>query len=124
MTIWTTNLETALNSSPFNRSSSGRAFSKGFKVHGLNPGNQFKFYVNNVDMSWAVKQFGKRMGDDLIVGQDGKLDIQFLGQLLTGTIITDPHTTKFNTFELRDNLGITRATSIVPQYLSMVQENH
>jgi len=116
--IWTPDANTAQITSSQLSGEKKRAFLMHFKVPGLNPGNQFTLFVNNQDMSYAARQIGKRMGDDMIVGQDGTLEFQFFGELQSGGVIARPNTIRQHLFELRDNLGLTRSLGVVPQLLT------
>lgn len=122
MAIRTVTANTGQTQSALNTvSSRRRTFSMPVNVNGLNPGTQFRLFVNNVDMTWATKQFGKRMGDNLIVGNDGSLNLQFMGELTPNPPISrNPGpgvpVVKNSLFQLIDNLNIARAATIVPDY--------
>lgn len=118
MTIWTPISQTAQTVVIQAGSNTNRAFSMDFKIQGLNPGNEFKLYVNNVDMSYAAKQFGKKMGAAMISDQAGELKFQYLGELMTGAVAQKLDTVKYHLIELRDNLNITRSMTVIPQRLS------
>ena len=55
-----------------------RTFNIPFSVVSLLPNSKYTFYCNNVDMSWAVKQNGKKLGYVLISDSKGNLSFTFL----------------------------------------------
>lgn len=76
MPLWSTSADV------FNDKSSDTARSKTFNVPiscaGLKPATKFTFFLDGVEFGWAVKPFGKKLGDDLISADDGTLQFSFL----------------------------------------------
>jgi hypothetical protein len=76
MSLWTT------SSDVFNDTASDTTRSKTFNIPiscaGLKPATKYVFYLDGVVYGWATKPFGKKLGDDLISGDDGTLRFTFL----------------------------------------------
>jgi hypothetical protein len=96
MPLWTTSAEV------FNDTTSDTVRSKAFNIpvqwKGLKPSTKYKFYLDGVELGFAVKPFGKKLGDDLISGADGTLsfsvlyDFQFEGNYAFDNLPTTPVT--------------------------------
>jgi len=52
-----------------------------FNVAGLTPNTKHTIMIDEVDHSWATKQFGKDFGADMISDNDGKMKIGILFEL-------------------------------------------
>lgn len=76
MSVWTT------SESVFEDTVSDTIRSKSYSVpvdcSGLKPSTKFSFYLDGIDLSWAAKPWGGRLGSDLVSDADGKLYFEFL----------------------------------------------
>lgn len=76
MPLWST------SSDVYNDKTSDTARSKAFNIPvscaGLKPGTKYQFYLDGVEFGWAVKPFGKKLGDDLVSDDNGVLQFNFL----------------------------------------------
>lgn len=86
----------------------------GLNINGLMPNSKYTLHVNDVDMSWAAKIPGARMGDPLISDANGAIQVLYMAEM-------NPHppaaqvTDKYHTIVLKDIAGNPRATSLIQQ---------
>lgn len=79
------------------------------KYVGLKPSSQYDFYVNNINMNWACKPFGKRLSSSLISDEFGGMSFDFFTETMyqNGYALstTSPTLNSVLTCELRPTSG-------------------
>lgn len=117
MTIWTTSSEAA-NSTPSGISiRRTRATTIVLSANGLKPTSKYTLWCNGVDMSWACKTHGTRMGDPLISDEKGNLTVQFMCEVDPATSTTTI-ANRSHTIVLKDILGGVKSTTVIQQSLT------
>lgn len=61
-----------------NRTVQSFEFSQEHYFSALNPGTKYRIFMNDIDVSWAAKQYGKDLGDTLIADSNGNLRFRLL----------------------------------------------
>ena len=76
MTVWATSSTTLKDvGQPVMKAS---CWNLPVKIGSLKINSKYKFYDNNVDMGWACKPVGKKLGDDLVSNDSGIIEFTFL----------------------------------------------
>lgn len=119
MTLWITGQISANTLAPtIANLRNARAVTMPFSVPGLMPNSVFTFWLNNTDMTWATRQSGTKMGAGLTSDIAGKLDFEFLAEMvMSGGARGD--LTKVYNFQVRDISGKNVATSVQKQVLAV-----
>lgn len=82
-----------------------------FSVSSMVPNSVYTFWCNDINMTWATRQYGKKIGDTLLSDASGKLSFEFLGEMIKSPGISSEQT-KYYTFQLRDIDGNIKATRV------------
>jgi hypothetical protein len=86
-----------------------------YSVPGLKPNSQYKFWFNGVDMTWACRQPGTRMGAGLTSDSTGTLQVMFHSEMfpeVTNSKANSGTTVQSHTASLTDINGNVVAQSI------------
>lgn len=86
-----------------------------YSAKSLPPNTNFTLWINNVDMTWACKQEGKRMGAGVSSDSSGKIAFQIFSEFEAGG--SGPAMTRATTVVLKDGNGIPKSTSIINELL-------
>lgn len=92
-----------------------------FTGRGLMPKSRYTFWVNGVDMTWACRTAGTKMGTALISDATGTLVVLYSAEIVPdytsgGASLA---VTKYQTMELRDIQGNVKARSVNQQTLTL-----
>jgi hypothetical protein len=71
MTVWATSNTVLNDSQSFTKV---KSFAIPNTLVGLKASSPYDFFVNNINMNWAVQPFGGELGDQLISDTQGKLN--------------------------------------------------
>lgn len=118
MTLWITGQKSANTLTSTVNINKTRAVAVPFNVPGLLPSSVFTFWCNNTDMTWAVRQSGKKLGTGLASDDKGNLSFTFYGEMNNNINSTD-NITKYYQFQIKNIRGETKAVSVVPQALTV-----
>lgn len=89
------------------------------KATGLKTGSRYTFWCNGVDMTWACRTPGTRIGSPLITDESGSMTVLFSAEMYPdATLSTTPARTKYHSMLLKDVAGNVRSLSVVTQYLN------
>jgi hypothetical protein len=103
MTIWTTSVEASTTSSlPVRKT---RAVSMTYEAVSLLPKSNYTFWVNGIDMTWACRQEGRRMGAGLTSDAAGYLKIIFMAEINITPSSADNKSTFYHMMFLKDING-------------------
>jgi hypothetical protein len=90
------------------------------KVNGLRPFTKHKFYIDGIDYSWACRQFGKNLGEDLISDGGGYIKFDVLGEFkYEGNYSFDNATSDQTENAYNQSQQINKSTNFVKTYRFM-----
>lgn len=119
MTLWITGQVSANTLTPTIATLRNvRAVNLPFKVPGLMPNSYFTFWANNIDMTWATRQLGQKIGQRILSDAKGVVYFEFHGEMFSNEAGTQDQT-KYYYFELRNISGVKVSTTIMPQTLAV-----
>jgi hypothetical protein len=81
MTFWTTTADAASTSTlPIRKT---RMANLVYEANSLLPNSKFTFWMNGIDMTWACRQEGKRMGAGITSDAGGYVKLYFMAEINT-----------------------------------------
>jgi hypothetical protein len=115
MTIWSTTSDAANNSSiPVLKT---RTATITLPVSGLKPRSGYTVWVDGVDVTWACRTPGSRMGSGITTDDYGSATILYMTEIKEGETTSGTVQTKAHAVEIRDVGGTTRVTTVLRQDL-------
>src|SRR6185369_7244834 len=81
---------------------------------GLKPNSSYTFWVNGVDMTWACRTPGSKMGNGLISDANGQMTVLFACEMSRASGNSG---TKYHNMSLKDISGKTVVASMLQQTL-------
>jgi hypothetical protein len=117
MTIWTT--DKSASTTQAGNVPKTRVTTVTFVGRGLMPNSRYTFWVNGVDMTWACRTTGTKLGGGLLSDGTGTLTVLYSCEIVPDytTGGTSGGVTKYQTMELRNIQGNVKARSVNQQVL-------
>jgi hypothetical protein len=85
--------------------------------NGLMPKSAYTFWCNGVDMSWACRTPGTRMGAGLVSDEFGSITIFFSAEITPDYAPTSADSSKYHSMVLKNINGEVHSIGITPQAL-------
>jgi hypothetical protein len=116
MPIWTP--QHIATQAPMQVSTPSRVTTITLHANGLLPKSSYTFWCNGIDMTWACRTPGSKMGSGLITDQSGTMTIYFSVEMpRDSTRATSGTNAKYHSMQLKDINGIVQSLSLVQQNL-------
>lgn len=86
-------------------------------ANGLMPSSAYTFWCNGINMTWACRTPGTRMGAGLISDQYGSMTVLFSAEITPDFSPTSESSSKYNSMVLKNINGDPHSIGLTPQSL-------
>lgn len=102
-------------STSLGRVSKSRSTTMTVNASGLKPNSPYTLWCNGVDMTWACRTAGTKMGSGLTSDASGSISVLFSVEVVPGTTTSSKGRTKYNSIQLKDLNGNVAIVSVSAQ---------